>query len=218
MNNLSIVQTIAVSLLPLIFAITIHEAAHAFVANKYGDNTAKQLGRLSLNPLHHIDLLGTIIFPLVSIVLGAISGGLGFIFGWAKPVPINFAKLHSPKQNLLWIAMAGPISNLIMAVLWAIILKSSIYAGSYFGVPLSLMAQAGISINISLFILNLLPVLPLDGGRVIFSLLPPLQAQKYAQTERYGMLILMLLLIFGGLNFIIQPLYSLLVNLIYSLI
>lgn len=218
MNNLSIVQTVAVYIIPLIFAITLHEAAHAFVAHKYGDNTAKLLGRLSLNPMHHIDPFGTVIFPLISIVLGAMSGGAGFIFGWAKPVPINFSKLKSPKKDLLWIALAGPLSNLAMALIWGLLLKGTLYLDSYFGIPLSLMAQAGISINISLLILNLLPILPLDGGRILFSLLPVKQAQQYAQTERYGMWILIALLLLGGLNYIMQPLYSLLVGGIFTLL
>ena len=218
MNNLSIVQTVAVYIIPLIFAITLHEAAHAFVAHKYGDNTAKLLGRLSLNPMHHIDPFGTVVFPLISIVLGAMSGGAGFIFGWAKPVPINFSKLKSPKKDLLWIALAGPLSNLAMALIWGVLLKGTLYLDNYFGVPLSLMAQAGISINVSLLILNLLPILPLDGGRILFSLLPVKQAQQYAQTERYGMWILIALLLLGGLNYIMQPLYSLLVGGIFTLL
>ncbi|MBX9597928.1 MAG: site-2 protease family protein [Burkholderiales bacterium] len=218
MNNLSIVQTVAVYIIPLIFAITLHEAAHAFVAQKYGDNTAKLLGRLSLNPLHHIDPFGTVVFPLISIILGAMSGGAGFIFGWAKPVPINFAKLKSPKKDLLWIALAGPLSNLAMALIWGLLLKAAMYFDSYFGIPLSLMAQAGVSINVSLLILNLLPILPLDGGRVLFSLLPAKQAEQYAQTERYGMWILIALLLLGGLNYIMQPLYSLIVGGIFTLL
>jgi Zn-dependent protease len=159
-----------------------------------------------------------VVFPLISIVLGAMSGGAGFIFGWAKPVPINFSKLKSPKKDLLWIALAGPLSNLAMALIWGLLLKGTLYLDSYFGIPLSLMAQAGISINISLLILNLLPILPLDGGRILFSLLPVKQAQQYAQTERYGMWILIALLLLGGLNYIMQPLYSLLVGGIFTLL
>lgn len=219
MTHLSTIQTVAVYLLPLIFAITLHEAAHAFVAHKYGDNTAKQLGRLSLNPLHHIDPMGTVLFPMISIVLGAMSGvGAGIIFGWAKPIRIDFRKLHNPKKNLLWIALAGPLANLAMALIWGLTLKGSMYMDSYFGNPLSLMAQAGVSINISLMLLNLLPILPLDGGRIVFSLLPQPYAAKYSTSERYGMFIILGLLLLGGLNFIIQPFYNLLVGLIYTLI
>lgn len=212
MLSLSIIQKIAVYAIPLIFAITFHEAAHAYVANRHGDNTAKMTGRLSLNPLHHIDLLGTVIFPLIGIILG------GFIFGWAKPVPIDFSKLHNPKRDLLWVAIAGPITNLAMALIWAIFLKLSFYCDSYFGTPISLMAQAGISINISLMILNLLPILPLDGGRVVFSLLPNAEATKYAKTEPYGMWVLIFLLMIGGLTYIIQPIYLTIVNFILSLL
>ena len=212
MFSLSVIQKIAVYAIPLIFAITFHEAAHAYVANRHGDNTAKMMGRLSLNPLHHIDLLGTIIFPLIGLVLG------GFIFGWAKPVPIDFSKLHNPKRDLLWVAIAGPIANLAMALIWAIFLKLSFYCDSYFATPISLMSQAGISINISLMILNLLPILPLDGGRVVFSLLPNVQANKYAKTEPYGMWVLIFLLMVGGLTYIIQPIYLTIVNFILSLL
>lgn len=218
MNNLSIIQTIAVYIIPLIFAITLHEAAHAYAANKYGDSTAKSYGRLSLNPMTHIEPFGTIIFPMISIVLGAMSGGLGFIFGWAKPVPINYMKLHHPKHDLRWVALAGPLANLAMALIWALILKASFILNSYFGIPLALMAQAGISINVSLLILNLLPILPLDGGRILFSLLPSKQAQSYARTEQYGMWILMALILLGGLNLIMRPFYSAIMNLIFSLL
>lgn len=218
MNNLTLVQTIAVYILPLIFAITIHEAAHAYMANKYGDNTAKQLGRLSLNPLNHIDPLGTVVFPLISIVLGTMAGGAGIIFGWAKPVPINFGRLNNPKKDLLWVALAGPLSNLAMALIWALIFKLSIYTTSYIGTPLNLMAQAGISINISLMVLNLLPILPLDGGRIVFSLLPNREAMKYANTERYGMIIVLALLLLGILNTILIPICRFFMNIIYSMI
>jgi Zn-dependent protease len=212
MQGLSVIQKIAVYAIPLIFAITFHEAAHAYVANRHGDNTAKAMGRLSLNPLHHIDPIGTILFPLIGLLFG------GFIFGWAKPVPINFGRLHNPKRDMLWVALAGPLANFAMALVWAILLKLSFYLDSYFGTPISLTAQAGISINISLMLLNLLPILPLDGGRIVFSLLPNAQANKYARTEPYGMFILIFLLMIGGLTYIIQPIYLTIVNLILSLL
>lgn len=218
MGNLSLIQTITVYILPLVFAITVHEAAHAYMAYKYGDNTAKQYGRLSLNPIKHIDPLGTIAFPLISIVLGAMAGGAGIIFGWAKPVPINFGRLNNPKRDLFWVALAGPLSNLAMALIWALILKSSLYMNTYIGTPLSLMSQAGISINISLMVLNLLPILPLDGGRMVFSLLPHKEANQYASTERYGMIIVMVLLLIGALNAILIPICRFFINIIYSLI
>lgn len=212
MNGLAIIQKIAVYIIPLIFAITLHEAAHAYMAKKYGDNTAQLMGRLSLNPLHHIDPLGTILFPLIGIILG------GFIFGWAKPVPINFSRLQNPKRNLFWIAIAGPISNLAQALIWVLLLKLSFSITGYFGMPLSLMSQAGIAINVSLMLLNLLPILPLDGGRVLYSLLPPAQANTYARMEPYGMWILIFLLLIGGLTYVIQPLFQFTVGFIVSLI
>ena len=210
--DLSTIQKISVYIIPLIFAITLHEAAHAFMAKKYGDNTAYFLGRLSLNPLRHVDPVGTIIFPMIGIVLG------GFIFGWAKPVPIDFSKLHRPKQNIFWIALAGPLANLGMALIWALLLKVSFYLDNYIALPLSLMAQAGIAINISLMLLNLLPILPLDGGRMLYSILPMKQANQYARMEPYGMWILIGLLVLGGLTFIIQPIFRIVIQFILSLI
>ena len=212
MFDVSIIQKIVVYAIPLIFAITLHEAAHAYVAHKFGDDTAISLGRLSINPLHHIDLVGTIIFPLIGIVLG------GFIFGWAKPVPINFGRLRHPKWNLFWIALAGPMSNLAMAIFWGLIFKLSTYVDAYFGAPMNLMAQAGIAINISLMLLNLIPILPLDGGRMLFAVLPDKQAMAYAKVERYGLLILVGLLLVGGLTYVIQPLYASIVSFILSLV
>lgn len=212
MSDDTIIQQIAVYAIPIIFAITLHEAAHAFMSHKYGDDTAKRLGRLSINPIRHIDLVGTIIFPLLGVLMG------GFIFGWARPVPINFNRLKNPKKNLFWIAFAGPLANFIMALIWALILKLSSYINVYFGTPLNLMAQAGIAVNISLMILNLIPILPLDGGRMLFSLLPDKQAITYSKIERYGMWILIALLLLGGLDYIIKPLYLTIVNTILLLI
>ena len=210
LNN--IIQQIAIYAIPMIFAITLHEAAHAFMSYKYGDDTAKILGRLSLNPMRHIDTMGTIIFPLIGVFMG------GFIFGWAKPVPINFNRLHNPKKNLFWIAFAGPAANLIMALLWALMFKLSGYLNLYFGTPLNLMAQAGIAVNISLLVLNLLPILPLDGGRMLFAILPEKQAIIYARMERYGMWVLIALLLLGGLNYIVKPLYLTIVSAILLLV
>ena len=180
MNDV-IIQKIAIWALPLVFAITFHEAAHAYMAKRHGDNTAQLLGRLSLNPLNHIDILGTIVFPLLGLIMG------GVIFGWAKTVPINFAKLHHPKKDILWVALAGPLANIIMALIWTLLLKLAILNNNYFSTPLQLMAEAGIQINIIIMILNLLPILPLDGGRILFSLLPQKQATNYARMEPYGM-------------------------------
>ncbi len=219
MNNLSTIQTVAVYILPLIFAITIHEAAHAYAAHRLGDNTANLYGRLSLNPINHIDPIGTVVFPLISIVAGSMIGGGGLIFGWAKPVPINFGKLHNPKRDIFWVASAGPLSNLAMALAWALLMKGATYIpDAAVSNPLFLMGQAGIGINISLMILNLLPILPLDGGRMVFSMLPQPQAMKYAETERYGMWVILILLMLGGLNFIITPIYNFCVTVIIKLL
>lgn len=212
MLDLSVLQKIAVYVIPLIFAISLHEVAHAYVAYRHGDDTAKLMGRLSINPINHIDPLGTIFFPLIGIIFG------GFIFGWAKPVPINFARLHHPKRDLFWVALAGPTANLGMALIWALVLRMSLLIGSYFGTPLNLMAQAGIAINISLMLLNLLPILPLDGGRILFALLPPRAALQFAKSEQYGMWILIFLLLIGGLTYIIQPVYMMIMDFILTLI
>lgn len=212
MMALSTLQKISIYIIPLIFAITFHEAAHAYVAYRRGDLTAKSMGRLSINPLHHIDLIGTIAFPLIGLIMG------GIIFGWAKPVPINFGNLHNPKRDLFWVALAGPLANFAMTLMWALALKISVYCGSYFGTPINLMAQAGISINVSLMILNLLPILPLDGGRILFSLLPFRYAIIFGRTERYGIWILIFLLLLGGLTYIIQPVYIVIVSWVLSLI
>lgn len=212
MSDDTIIQQIAIYILPIIFAVTIHEASHAFMSHKYGDDTAKRLGRLSMNPIRHIDLIGTIVFPLLGVLMG------GFIFGWAKPVPINYARLQNPRRNLFWIAFAGPLSNFIMALIWALCFKLSGMLNPYFGTPLNLMSQAGIAVNISLMILNLIPILPLDGGRMLFSILPEKQAIMYSKVERYGMWILIVLLLIGGLDYVIKPLYLTIVNAILLLI
>jgi Zn-dependent protease len=213
MFNLSVIQKIAIYIIPIIFAVTLHEAAHAYMAKKYGDNTAQLLGRLSLNPLHHIDILGTIIVPLFGIILG------GVIFGWAKPVPINYFRLKNIRRDSFWISFAGPLTNLAQALIWALVFKFTYQIhNAYFGMPLNMMAQAGIGINISLMLLNLLPILPLDGGRMLASVLPPHLAISYIRLEPYGMWILFGLLLIGGLTFIISPLYMLIVQFIFTLI
>ena len=213
MMDLSIVQKIVVYIIPIIFAITLHEAAHAYMAKKYGDNTAQILGRLSLNPLHHIDIVGTIIVPLFGIMFG------GVIFGWAKPVPINYLRLKNLRRDTFWIAFAGPMTNLAQALIWALIFKATYHLNNaYFGTPLNMMSQAGIGINVSLMLLNLLPILPLDGGRMLASVLPLRLAFRYMKLEPYGFWILLALLFVGGLAFIIRPLYLIIVEFIFTLI
>lgn len=196
-----LVQTISLAAIPVLFAITLHEAAHGYVARHFGDMTAYQQGRISLNPLRHIDPVGTVLLPLLTLMFG------GILFGWAKPVPVNFSALRRPKQDMLWVAIAGPASNLVMAVGWALLYKIAWgMPGSYFAEPLLGMAEWGIKINVVLMILNLLPLPPLDGGRVAVSLLPHRQAYQLAKIEPYGMFILIFLAITPVLGWILWPL------------
>ena len=190
-----LIQTIAIYALPVIFAITLHEAAHGYVARHFGDKTAFMLGRISLNPLRHIDLVGTIVVPLLILVTSKLFGSAGILFGWAKPVPVNFHALRHPKRDMLWVAAAGPAANLVMALGWALVLKAAMMLPKGdFSLPLSLMAEAGITINIVLMVLNLLPILPLDGGRIAVSLLPDRLALGYARLEPVGFPILLALI------------------------
>ena len=206
MNFNLLVQTIAIYAIPVIFAITLHEAAHGYVAKHFGDNTAFVLGRVSLNPVRHIDPFGTIMLPLLILVASKLLGSGGILFGWAKPVPVDFAALRHPKRDMLWVAAAGPFANLLMAVMWALALKLSLaMPQNAFTLPLGLMADAGISVNIVLLILNLLPILPLDGGRIAVSLLPNRLAYNYARLEPYGFPILLVLLFTNMLGTILNP-------------
>ena len=157
MDELTLVGRIAVWILPVIFAITVHEVAHGWVASQFGDNTAKSLGRLTLNPISHMDLVGTVIVPGVLLLLG------GFIFGWAKPVPVNWHNLKNPKRDMIYVALAGPFANLLMAIGWGVVMKIGYMMGAqneYFAMPLIYMGYAGIFINSVLMMLNLLPILP----------------------------------------------------------
>jgi len=204
-----LIQTIALAAIPVLFAITLHEAAHGYVARHFGDMTAYQQGRISLNPIRHIDPVGTILFPLLTLWLG------GILFGWAKPVPVNFGALRRPKQDMLWVALAGPASNLVMALGWALLYKMAwLFPDSYFAEPLLGMAEWGIKINVVLMVLNLLPLPPLDGGRVAVSLLPHRQAYQLSRVEPYGMFILIFLAITPVLSLILSPLVSLMFKLI----
>lgn len=209
-----VVQKIAIYALPVIFAITLHEAAHGYVARHFGDNTAYVLGRVSLNPLRHIDLVGTVLVPLL--ILLTTSGA--FLFGWAKPVPVDFGGLRNPKRDMLWVAAAGPLSNLFMALLWALALKLTLIAPqNTFSVPLSMMAEAGITVNLVLMLLNLLPILPLDGGRIVVSLLPNRLAYSFSRLERYGFPILLVLLFTNILGTILNPMVSASIHVIATL-
>ncbi|HQR50401.1 MAG TPA: site-2 protease family protein [Methylophilaceae bacterium] len=197
--ELSLIQKITVYALPVIFAITVHEAAHGYVARYFGDMTAAAAGRISFNPLRHIDPIGTVLVPLLTMMAG------GILFGWAKPVPVDFGRLRNPKRDMLWVAAAGPASNLVMAILWALALKLAPAFSEAIATPLVLMAQAGIMINVVLMVLNLFPLPPLDGGRIAVSLLPQPYAWKFSQIERYGFIILIVLLFTGILGKILGP-------------
>ncbi len=202
----NIIQGIAIYTLPVIFAITLHEAAHGYAAKYFGDPTADNEGRISLNPLKHIELVGTVLVPLVLFILSKLTVGAGFLFGWAKPVPVNFGNLRHPKRDMLWVALAGPAANLIMMLIWALIIKlGAMLLVSDFSKPMILMGQAGVQINLILMVLNLLPLPPLDGGRVMVSLLPNRIAGYYARVEPYGLMILLVLLFSGILGMIVQP-------------
>jgi Zn-dependent protease len=210
-----LVQTIAIFALPVILAITLHEAAHGYVARHFGDMTAYAQGRVSLNPLRHIDIVGTIVVPLLILLF---SGGV-FLFGWAKPVPVNYSALRSPKQHMAWVAAAGPAANLAMSLAWAMLLKLAlVLPPNFFTVPMGQMARAGIVVNLVFMFLNLLPILPLDGGRIVTSLLPGRASWQYARLEPWGLPILLLLLVTHVLDFVLGPLVNAGVSLIHAVV
>lgn len=199
----ALIQTIAIAALPVVFAITLHEAAHGYAARHFGDPTAWQLGRVSLNPLRHIDPIGTVAIPLAILIFSAGN----FLFGYAKPVPVDFTRLRNPKKDMLWVAAAGPLANLFMALCWAFLLKLAwMLPSNVFTLPLSEMSKIGIIINCVLMVLNLLPLPPLDGGRIAVSLLPHRLAWQYSRIEPWGFPILLLLLFTGILSEIMSPL------------
>jgi Zn-dependent protease len=198
MEELSLLQKIAIWVLPVVFAITLHEVAHGWVAKLLGDRTAEAQGRLTLNPLSHIDPVGTLLVPGVMLLLG------GFIFGWARPVPVNWGRLHNPKRDTGLVAIAGPAANLAMIIFWILLARLAIALNLVFlSRPLLFMAAAGIYINSILMILNLLPLPPLDGGRVMSSLLPSQWAYKFDKLEPYGMIILVVLMVTHVLSMIL---------------
>ncbi len=205
MDIANLIQTVAIYALPVLFAITVHEAAHGYVARYLGDNTAWTLGRVTLNPVKHIDLVGTILMPLVLYI--ATSGA--FLFGYAKPVPVQFGNLRHPKRDMVWVALAGPGSNLIQAVLWG----SAFYLlqGADVSEPFFIkMCQAGILVNVVMFVFNLFPLPPLDGGRILVGLLPHKQAELVSRIEPWGFFVVMALVIGGVLsNFWMRPLMTL---------
>lgn len=205
MPELTAIQQIAIWILPVLFAITIHEASHAFVANYFGDTTAKMLGRLSFNPLRHIDAVGTFVVPIIVLLLSHFS----FVFGWAKPVPINAYQLRNPRRDLALATAAGPLSNLVMAFLWMCLFKIATLWGSErssLSLFILLSARAGILINLLFAYLNLIPIPPLDGSRILASLLPTRYALIFQKLEPFGLFILIALMFFGILSFILSPL------------
>ena len=197
MEELILIQKIAAGAIPIILAITVHEAAHGYAARYFGDLTAQYLGRITLNPLKHIDPVGTIIMPAATLMVG------GILFGWAKPVPVNFSNLRDPKKNMIWVALAGPFSNLLMAIFWAFLLWQLQYFPDNSEKFLEIMFEVGVYINLILMVLNLLPIPPLDGGRVAVGLLPYPWSGHLENLERYGFFIIIFLLFFGGLGNVI---------------
>ncbi|HBC57737.1 MAG TPA: site-2 protease family protein [Gammaproteobacteria bacterium] len=214
MQQLNGIQLLAVWAMPVLFAITVHEYAHGYIARLLGDDTATRMGRLSLNPLRHIDPIGTLLVPILLMFAG------GFIFGWAKPVPIDPRRLRRPKQDMAWVAIAGPISNLMMAVGWAVLLRLNPFftvipgAGEY----LVYVCSAGITINAVLLALNLLPIPPLDGGRVMVGILPLPAARILAQVEPFGLVIIIVLLMTGLFAQFLIPAVNLLRTILLSMV
>lgn len=216
MQTLTIVQTVSIWIVPVLLAITLHEAAHAWIASLCGDTTAKMLGRLSMNPLRHVDPVGTILVPIVIAVLSQFQ----FVFGWAKPVPINWYQLHNPKRDMALVAIAGPLANIIMALIWGACIKIGYVFDpntSTIALFMALTGQAGVLINLVLAFLNLIPIPPLDGSRVVASMLPPKAAAAYAKMEGFGFFILLALLFTGVLGWIINTPILWSMRLIYSL-
>ncbi|MEA2080849.1 MAG: site-2 protease family protein [Pseudomonadota bacterium] len=206
MLRVSLVQQISAWVLPVLLAITVHETAHGWVARRFGDKTAEMLGRLTLNPIKHIDPLGSILVPALMLLLPG-----GFVFGWAKPVPVDWRNFKHPKRDMAWVAVAGPASNLLMALVWALAARVALglSADNWIALPLLFMGVAGIFINTILMVLNLLPLPPLDGGRVLTGLLPAPYAYKFARIEPYGFFILVALLVTGVLAIVLWPVVKL---------
>ena len=210
----SLIQKITIFAIPLIFAITLHEAAHAFAARYFGDGTAYMLGRMTLNPLKHIDPVWTIAVPLVLVLIGS-----PFLFGAAKPVPVNFAALRNPKRDSVWVAAAGPAANLLMMILWAIVWR--VLPAAEPSAPeqfVMLVAQAGVYVNALLMVFNLMPLLPLDGGRIVAGLLPNRLAYQYSRLEPYGMFILIGLMFTPVFGWFVWPLVDISRKAVYSVV
>ena len=205
MELTQLIQTVLIYALPVLFAITIHEAAHGYAARHFGDNTAAMMGRITLNPIKHIDPIGTILMPLM--LYFATSGA--FLFGYAKPVPVRFDQLRNPKRDMIWVALAGPASNFVQAIFWALVLVMLVGLGQHERFFLE-MCRAGITVNLVMWAFNLFPLPPLDGGRILVGLLPWKQAQAVARVEPYGFFIVMGLVLLGVVgSYWLRPLMSL---------
>ncbi|HET7650879.1 MAG TPA: site-2 protease family protein [Gammaproteobacteria bacterium] len=210
MPDLNLIQKIAIWVIPVLLAVTLHEAAHGWVANRLGDPTARMLGRLTLNPLKHIDPIGTILVPAILLLLPG-----RFLFGWAKPVPISPVNFKSPRRDMAIVGAAGPMANLLMAVLWCLVGRLSLYlpdSAGHIKLPLALLGVAGIFVNVLLMVFNLLPLPPLDGGRVASGLMPRQWARVYDRIEPYGFWILLLLIATNVLGFVLWPPVSILLG------
>ena len=197
MADFNFIQKVFIYAIPVLFAITVHEVAHGWIASKLGDQTAKMMGRLTLNPIKHVDPIGTVVVPIIILLVSP------FILGWAKPVPVDWRNLKRPKLDMAWVAIAGPVANLVMMIFWAILAKIIVVSGLgnyHYSVPVFAMAMVGIGINIVLMVLNLIPIPPLDGSRVLSALLPPRAAFQYNRLEPYGLIIVLLLLFSGVLG------------------
>ncbi|MDF1588653.1 MAG: site-2 protease family protein [Gammaproteobacteria bacterium] len=211
MDEFSLVQKIIIWAIPVIFAITAHEVAHGWVALKLGDRTAQMMGRLTLNPIKHIDPIGTLLIPGLLLMVG------GFIFGYAKPVPVTYQNLRRPKSDMAWVALAGPMANLVMAIIWVVVVKLGLglyQSGVTIGEPMLYMGIAGVLINTMLMVLNLLPLPPLDGGRILTSVLPGPLAWQVSRLEPYGFFILLGLLYFGILGMVLWPMIGAFIKLL----
>ena len=198
------IQTICVYAIPLIFAITLHESAHGWAAGRLGDPTATMLGRVTINPIPHIDPIGTIAVPGALLLMSALTGGGGLLFGWAKPVPINPRYFRNPLKAMTITAAAGPLSNLLQMIFWALLLKALAAVGFYDKFVISVCA-AGISVNLMLMAFNLIPIPPLDGGRIVRGLLPRQAGMAFDKIEPNGFMILLVLMVGGGLSFFVRP-------------
>ena len=219
MQNLSLLQSILLYSLPAVLAITVHEASHGYTARSLGDRTAEGLGRLTLNPIKHIDPIGTIAIPIALLVTAKAAGWPPILFGWAKPVPVSVRNLRKPHRDMAIVAAAGPVSNLLMAGGWAVVLHfAAQYAGRFEMVELlAYMAYFGVFFNTLLAVVNMLPIPPLDGGRVVVGLLPPRLAAGFEQVERFGLLIVVALLASGFLWQVVGPIASFVLGLFMTL-